>query len=303
MILITAATGQVGSAALSALAVAGSEVRALVRDPSTFTAPEGVQVVQGDFDDDTSIANALKGVTVMLLAGRDSPNSVSQHRRVLAQVRRAGVPHVVKLSAIGASPKSPVALMREHYEVDEEVRKGSAQWTFLKPHLYMQNLLRAAEAVRREGLLAAPMGDARLPLVDTRDVGAVAATILRAPTAHVGKEYTLTGPAAVSYDEVAKALSAVAGRVVTYEAVAPAELENRLRAAGMPDWRAYDLAHIASAYGLSENAISPDIATLLKRQPRSLSEFLNDHRKPIPAECDRDVSGGVAATKRGLDQI
>ena len=75
-----------------------------VRDPSVFTAPEDVQVVQGDFDDDASIANALKGVTVMLLAGRDSPNSVSQHRRVLAQVRRAGVHHVVKLSAIGASP-------------------------------------------------------------------------------------------------------------------------------------------------------------------------------------------------------
>ena len=84
MILITAATGQVGSAALNALAVAGSEVRALVRDPSVFTAPEDVQVVQGDFDDDASIANALKGVTVMLLAGRDSPDSVSQHRRVLA---------------------------------------------------------------------------------------------------------------------------------------------------------------------------------------------------------------------------
>jgi hypothetical protein len=58
----------------------------------------------------------------MPLAGRDSPNSVSQHRRVLTQVRQAGVRHVVKLSAIGASPESPIALMREHHEVDEEVR-------------------------------------------------------------------------------------------------------------------------------------------------------------------------------------
>ena len=66
--------------------------------------------------------------------------------------------HVVKLSAIGASPRSPIALMREHHEVDEEVRKGPPGWTFLKPHLYMQNLLRAADAVRREGRLAAPMG-------------------------------------------------------------------------------------------------------------------------------------------------
>jgi hypothetical protein len=49
--------------------------------------------------------------------------------------------------------------------------------------------------------------------------------------------------------------------------------------AGMPDWRAYDLAHIASAYGANENIVSPDIAMLLRRQPRSLSEFLEDHRK------------------------
>ena len=100
MILITGVTGQVGSAALNALVAAGAEIRALVRDPSAFAAPEGVQVVQGDFDDDTSMAKALKGVAVMLLAGRDSPDSVSQHRRVLTQVRQAGVRHVVKLSSV-----------------------------------------------------------------------------------------------------------------------------------------------------------------------------------------------------------
>jgi hypothetical protein len=97
--------------------------------------------------------NLARRLAVMLLGGRDSPDSVSQHRRVLAQVRQAGVRHVVKLSAIGASPESPIALMREHHEVDEEVRKGPSSWTLLNPHFYMQNLLRAATAVR-----AAPMG-------------------------------------------------------------------------------------------------------------------------------------------------
>jgi uncharacterized protein YbjT (DUF2867 family) len=148
----------------------------------------------------------------------------------------------------------------------------------LKPHLYMQNLLRAANAVRREGRLAAPMGRNRFPLVDAREVGAAAAMVLRDPAAHTGKEYALTGPVAVSYEEVAKALTAIADRAVTYEAVAPPEFEDRLRAAGMPEWRAYDLAHIASAYSASENIVSPDIAMLLGRQPGSVSEFLEDHR-------------------------
>ncbi|MGE3291864.1 MAG: NmrA family NAD(P)-binding protein [Geminicoccaceae bacterium] len=278
MILVSATTGQVGRAALNALAGGGTGIRALVRNPSALVAPDGVQIVQGDFDDDASIARALDGVTVMLLAGRDSPDSVSQHRRVLAQTRQAGVRHIVKLSAIGASPGSPVALMREHHEVDEEVRKGPAGWTFLKPHLFMQNLLRAADAVRREGRLAAPMARIRFPLVDTRDVGAAAAAVLRDPAAHAGKEYALTGPAALNYDEVAAALAAVVGHAVSYEAVAPDEFEARLRAAGMPGWRAHDLAHIASAYGTAENTVSPELAMLLARPPRSLAEFLHDHR-------------------------
>jgi uncharacterized protein YbjT (DUF2867 family) len=196
----------------------------------------------------------------------------------LAQVRQAGVRHVVKLSAIGASSESPIALMREHHEVDEEVRKGRPGWTLLKPHLYLQNLLRAADAVRHEGRLAAPMGRNRFPLVDTRDVGAAAATVLCDPAAHSGKEYALTGPSAVSYEEVAKALTAFVGRAATCEAVAPAEFEQRLRAVGIPDWRVYDLAHITLAYGASDNVVSPDLAMLLGRQPRSLSEFLENHR-------------------------
>jgi uncharacterized protein YbjT (DUF2867 family) len=168
--------------------------------------------------------------------------------------------------------------MREHHEVDEEVRKGPAGWSLLKPHLYMQNLLRAANAVRREGKLAAPMGPNRFPLVDTRDVGAAAAIVLRDPGAHAGKEYALTGPVAVSYEEVAKALTAISGHAVTYEAVAPSEFEDRLRTAQMPGWRAYDLAHIASAYGTRKNIVSPDLPMLLGRRSRSLSEFLEDHR-------------------------
>ena len=278
MILITGATGQVANAAMKALVAAGAEVRALVRRPAGFTATEGVRVVQGSFDDDRSLARALEGVEVMLLAGRDSPDSVSQHQRVIAHARRAEVRHIVKLSAMGASPESPIALMREHHEIDKEIRKGPANWTLLRPHLYMQNLLRVADAVRREGRFAAPMGHDRFPLVDTRDVGAAAAIVLGNPAAHAGKAYALTGPVAHSYDEVAAAFATVAGHTVAYEPIAPRDFETRLLAAGIPGWRAFDLAHIASAYTAAENAVSPDLPMLLGRKPRSLSEFLEDHQ-------------------------
>ena len=279
MILVTAATGQIGGTALRALVAANHEVRALVRDPSASQVPEGAGVVKGDFDDEDSLDRALDGVSVMLMAGRDSPESVAQHRRVLASACRAGVRHIVKLSAIGASANSPVALMREHHEVDEEVRNSPVSWTYLKPHLFMQNLLRAADAVRQDGKLSAPMGQDRFPLVDTRDIGEVAAVVLGDADSHVGKEYILTGPAALSYDDVASETSMVADRRVVYEPVAPKEHERLLLDAGMPGWRAFDLAHIASAYSAADNSPTDDIRKLLGREPRSLARFLADHRQ------------------------
>jgi len=96
---------------------------------------EGAELAQGSFEDDAAIALAFLGVDVLFLAGRESPHAVDQHQRVLKHAREADVHHVVKLSALGASPTSPVVLMREHHEVDEEVRRGPWSWTLLRPHL------------------------------------------------------------------------------------------------------------------------------------------------------------------------
>jgi uncharacterized protein YbjT (DUF2867 family) len=283
MILVTAASGQVGGATLSAIAATGRDVRALVRDPSRLSVPNCVQVAKGDFDDEASLKKALDGITVMLLAGRDSPDSVVQHERVLSAAYKAGVRHIVKLSAIGASPSSPVALMREHHLVDEEVRRQFPGSTFLKPHLFLQNLLRAGEAVQQSGKLSAPMGTDAYPLVDTRDVGEAAASVLLNPDEHNGMTYSLTGPQAVTYTEVASAISAVAGKPVTYEALAPAAFEQRLLGSGIPDWRAFDLANIASAYRHEDNIVSEDLSNLLQRPPRSLQDFMADHRSAYRA--------------------
>jgi uncharacterized protein YbjT (DUF2867 family) len=168
--------------------------------------------------------------------------------------------------------------MREHESVDARVRAGAAAWTLLRPHLYMQNLLRATATVRATGTLAAPLGAASVPLVDTRDVGAAAAAVLLAPAAHAGRTYALTGPEALGYAEVAAAIGRVAGRPVRYVAAAPDDVEAELRAAGLPGWRAFDLAHIAAAYAPGDLAVAPDLPRLLRRPAGSLAAFLADHR-------------------------
>ena len=278
-ILITGATGQVGGEAARTLASAGRPVRALVRDPARAAGLGGVDLVCGSFDDGAALARAMDGVDVMLLAGRDSPDFVAQQRHVLERAQRIGVRHVVKLSAIGAAAESPVELMRDHHTVDQLLLACPVDWTLLKPHLFMQNLLRAADSLRDDGRLAAPMGDGRVPLVDTRDVGVAAAVILGNPAAHIGRTYRLTGPERYSYGDLAAALSDIVGRPVTYEPVAPDEFEARLLATGIPAGRAFDLAHIASAYTVEDHEVSPDFKVLTSSNPRSLSLFLHDYRE------------------------
>ena len=324
-ILLTGATGQVGGAALRELS--GVPVRVLARDPTALAsatsdggggdsaarggavrgrsagaggaagggagAGGGVEVVTGSFDDLASLRAALDGVSVLFLTGRDNPAQVEQHLRVLAIAREAGVRHVVKLSAIGARADSPVALMRWHYAIEEALRGSDLAWTFLRPHLYMQNLLRFAGDVAERARFAAPMGARRYPLVDTRDVGAAVAAVLRDPGAHVARAYALTGPSAVSYGEVAAQLARLVGQPVEYEAVAPEVfraglLERRSSRRGGPT------ISPRSAPRMATSVVSDELPALLGRPATSLERFLDDHRERLRG---RRVAKPLVGTK------
>jgi NAD(P)H dehydrogenase (quinone) len=281
MILVTGATGQVGREVVRRLAGA-VPLRALVRDPDD-AALAGAELAVGSFDDAAALARATAGVETLYLAGRDNPDQVGQHDRVLAAAAAAGVRHVVKLSAVGAAAASPVALMRWHAETEAHLRASAFRWTFLRPHLYMQNLLRFAA----HGTLTAPMGAGRFPLVDTRDVAAAAATVLLDPAAHTGCAYALTGPQALTYAEVAAALAEVSGHAVAYRAAEPAAFRTGLMDAGIPEWRADDLAAIAAAYSDDDRRVSADLPALLGRAPTPIARFLADHREMLVAGASR----------------
>src|SRR5699024_1155345 len=124
---------------------------------------------------------------------------------------------------------------------------------------------RSAALISQKGELVAPMGTQALPLVDARDVGAAAAAIAAAPAAHHGKTWLLTGPEAITYEQVAATLDAALGRPVRYEAVDAHDYEARLRVAGTPGWRAFDLANILLAYRPDDHAVRTGITTLTGR--------------------------------------
>ncbi|GAB3802334.1 SDR family oxidoreductase [Virgibacillus kimchii] len=281
MILVTGATGQIGKMVVENVLKRGLPVRAFVRDEQALhdINHSKLEKAVGTFEDIKSLELAMDGVDRLFLVARDNPDQVAQHENVLKAAERTGVKHIVKLSAYGASEDSPIALMRWHAETEKQLQDANLDWTFLRPHLYMQNVLRFGEAIAKEGEFSAPMGNDQFSFIDVRDIAEVAAKILRTD-GHEGKIYTLTGPFVVSYTEIAEYLSAIRGKSVKYNAVTQEVFYQQHLSKGTPQWRAYDLAYITDAYpGKRKERVTNDVYEILGRPARSLDTFFSDYQE------------------------
>src|SRR5262249_62420941 len=153
------------------------------------------------------------GADALLLSCADDPRRVGWETAAIDAAVAAGVRRIVKLSAMAAEPGSPVAFWDWHGQVERHLQASGAGWVILRASWYMTNLLAAAPQVAAEGRLYAPAGEARIAMIDPRDVGAAAAAVLsdsghEAGLGHEGHTYLLTGPRAITYADAAAELSA-----------------------------------------------------------------------------------------------
>lgn len=280
LITITGSTGTIGSDLIRLLSDVGAPTRAILRDLRKLRPLPGIVWTQADLADPRLLEPALAGTTrIFLLTGNDEGFAKVQGE-VIRAAERLGVAHVVKLSALGASSHSNSAIGREHWEAEQTLMRSTLSWTILRPHSFMQNWLGdVAESVRAEGVIYAPIGEGRVPFVDTRDIAEVAARILLDPAPHAGKKYTLTGGRAVNYDEVAAALADAIGKPVIYRPISPEEARARMEARGMSQFLIdanLALAAYQKAGGPTER-VSDDVARILGRAPRTIRDFAQDY--------------------------
>ena len=275
MILVTGATGKVGSEAVRLLRQRDVPVRAMVRDPGKAAplAAAGAEVARADLDEPGTIDTALAGADTVILV---SPAVPAQELNVVASAVRHGVKHVIKVTS-NASADSPIARRRAQTEIEAGLAASGLAHTLLRANAFMQNTLALAPAIKRTGGFGSSAGAGQVGMVDARDVAAVAAELATEPQAHAGRTYWLTGPALITYADVAAALSEVLGRPVQYRPVSFTEDRAAMVQAGLPAPVAEMNAQAFSLIAEGDAAwLSQDVPALLGRPARSFAQFAAD---------------------------
>ena len=279
-ILVTGATGNVSSGLIPVLIGKGASVRALVRDATKAQGlrDQGVEVVIGDFDKPETLDAAFSGVDKVFLVTAPNPAQVTQANNAIAAAKRVGSPYVVRLSAGALDPKpdAPPRITRQHDEIDAELKASGLAYTILQPHFFMQNTLMAAGTVASEGAMYMPMKDAKIGMIDVRDIVDVAAKVL-AEDGHEGKTYALTGPASISYHDVAAGLSKALGQEIKYVDVPPEAAREAMVGMGLPDWIVGALTEYNKAFSEgSGDFTTNDFEEITGHPARSYETFASD---------------------------
>jgi len=225
VILVTGATGNIGSALLRELQACGAgPIRGLTRDAARAGFPDGVEAAEGDFAEAASLEPALEGVRALFLVSRLGPDA-----DILDAARRAGVEHVVLVSSITVQTHPHLGPAAENLAVERLLQDSGMAWTVLRPTQFASNALMWAASIRERDTVRMPFADIGLPTIHPADIAAVARVALTEP-GHRGRTYALTGPERVTARQQVESIAAVLGREVPFTEIGREEAHARMTA-------------------------------------------------------------------------
>jgi uncharacterized protein YbjT (DUF2867 family) len=274
MILLTGATGRVGRATASALLNSNVPFRVLVRDATKFALIDPkIEVVTGDLVDVQSVRRALQGIERALIVMGNHPDQAAIERQFATLAMEAGVAHLVKISSMEAAETASAVLPLNHYETEQHIVASGMNWTFLRPNFYMQNMLMYAEAIKRSAGFALPLGAALTAMIDTQDVGEVAAAVLM-EQGHAGHIYELTGPDLMNFHEVAQRLGDVIGSNVRYHEQSAEDFRATLERFISSPWQLDAVCELFAEIAAGSLAYRTEtVRELLGRAPMCIESF------------------------------
>lgn len=283
MILITGATGHLGKAVVNQLLTktAASNIAILARDlkKALEYKTKGIEVRIGDFDNQNSLNDAMKGIeTVLLVSGADPVNRFQQHKNVIDAAVKNGVNRIAYTSVTmeNLNTSANLFLMQSHFQTEDYIKESGLNYTFFRNNLYTDTILMFAGENPFETGIAHPTGNGKVGFALRREIGEAIANELLTSTSG-NKIYEITGSESFSYADVALELSKLSGKEVIYtnlEAEAYAEI---LKNIGVPEeYISMFNAFAADIKNNQHSKITSDLEILLGRKPISFSSALKE---------------------------
>jgi uncharacterized protein YbjT (DUF2867 family) len=217
----------------------------------------------------------------VFLLSSPHPDAVSWHRNAIDAARRTDVQLLVRSSIIGADRESPAEFVNSHTTCDRYLEDSGLPFVIVRPNLFLQSVPESTvPAIDAQGNFYVDAGDARISMVDTRDVAAVAGVVLT-EDGHTGTRYDVTGPEALSYHDVASKLSSALGRKITYIDAPDAAVRSALLGFGLDPWFVDALVGLYQDYRRSgtdgyASALTDTVERVTGRPPRSLDGLLSE---------------------------
>lgn len=283
-ILVTGASGNIGTEIVNQLlGVAPTvSIKAAVHSRQNVKKVKDgdrVKVIPIDYNESDTLRQALKDVDKLFLLTPDVPNAAHLASNAVTEAKKAGIRHIVKQSVMGADLEADVGTMRLHRQVEDIIEQSGIPFTFLRPNEFMQNFINFhSPSIKGNNAFYIPLEDAKVSLVDVRDIAAVAVKSLTDEDLHKNKTYLITGPEALSYHQVAEILSNRIGRKINYVNISDEEARAAMKEIGMSDWLINTVSELFDYFRKGKaSEISSAVEEVTGNKPISFSQFANDY--------------------------
>jgi uncharacterized protein YbjT (DUF2867 family) len=274
-ILVTGASGNIGTSLVKELQALGADF-AILRSKPVATSNTETRIA--DFSSVDTLTKAFAGIDTLFLLFPLVENKIEFARNAATAAKAAGVKHIVRSSGAGADSSSAFALPKLQGAIDDVLIATGIPTTVLRPGGFMQNYVTYQSQAIKDGTIYMADGGKPQALIDVRDIAAVAARVLTNPTAHAGKAYLLTGGEEFTGVQAAETIAKAIGKPVQHVSVPTDAAVATMNQWGMPPFIVNimdSLNKIVSAGYAS--GVSPDVANILGRNPRSFAAFAEEH--------------------------
>lgn len=276
-IFLTGISGNVGSAVFEYLKSKKAKIVAGVRNINKYeNQREDIRFVHFDFEDPSTFSQALRGVEkVFMMRPPQITNVDGVFRPFIETCIQHDVKHIVFLSLLGVE-KNPFP---PHHKIEKIILQSGIDYTFIRPSFFMQNLSTThVQDIKDRNDLFIPSGKAKISFIDTRDIGEIIGRTL-IEKGHRNQKYTLTGPEAIDYEYVAKVMSEVLGRRITYSNPGLLKFRKDMIQRGIKKEFAnvMMLLYLTTKLGMA-NHLTKTAENILGRKPYNIYDFVMEYQ-------------------------